>query len=219
MTVVTALPVRCAARTVAGPADRKNTWARRKKPYAPSDIMSRLLLADVMAKSLSRFFYGLLLVAFCCSGCVVVPKTVSSEEDSRCRLTTRKVTLDVSDDGPNSVLKGALRVTTACKEAECLLIVPAALVAIPVGSVVVSGSIMVGGNTIHWLEAQGKCEDSVTRSAVNSFMATTKAAGGMVVESYQDLAAWLTKYFPQQEQMETKIGEPGQATESISERP
>lgn len=35
-------------------------------------------------------------------------------------------------------------------------------IAVPAGSFVVSGSIVLIGNTLHWLEYQGRCNNDVT---------------------------------------------------------
>lgn len=167
--------------------------------------MRRLIDTDRAVKNLFLGIGWLCFVLFV-TGCVVA-KTVPSEVDTRCRLTTRKVALDFSEQGAGASVKAVLQTTKGCNNAECLLIVPAGLVAIPVGSVIVSGSIMIAGNTIHWLEAQGRCDDSATRKALNGLVEVTKSAGGKVVESYRDLSDWIEKNILQQEKVEAKARE------------
>lgn len=41
--------------------------------------------------------------------------------------------------------------------------------AVPVTTIVLSGSIVVVGNTVHWLERQGKCEDGYLKQKTDEF--------------------------------------------------
>ena len=66
-----------------------------------------------------------------------------------------------------------------------------AIGAVAVGSLVVSGSVVVVGNTIHWLEQQGSCNDSITQKTVDGFVSGLKSAGGYVVSTSEELLDWL----------------------------
>ncbi len=135
----------------------------------------------------SVLLFALLLIAF--TGCFY-PKTVM-DNDRQCKLTTKKLTLEFSDEGSQETAQGMLHMLRGCNEPECLYIVPIGLVAVPVTSFTVSGSIVVVGNTLHWIEQQGKCEDSATKKALRLLMKTTKSLGGKVIHSGKELALWL----------------------------
>ncbi|MDH4190049.1 MAG: hypothetical protein OEW21_07590 [Betaproteobacteria bacterium] len=88
------------------------------------------------------------LLSFALSACVVYPKKVEYY-DSDCRIDARRLELetgvlisDVCSGGGGSEVEGA-----------CL----AALLAVGAGSAIVSGSIVVVGNTVYWLEKKGRC--------------------------------------------------------------
>src|SRR6185436_17062241 len=80
------------------------------------------------------------------SGCIVYPKKVT-EYDHDCRITRQHLTLEYEylwGDCP------------AGDEEACLAII----VGTGAVSTVVSGSIVIVGNTLYWLEEQGRCEES-----------------------------------------------------------
>lgn len=79
-----------------------------------------------------------------------------------------------------------------CDEPECLLVY-APIITISAGSAIVSGSIVVIGNGLHWLEQQGSCEDGVLRNAVLSIRTSAIDAGGWMVESGRDLINWFDR--------------------------
>ena len=90
---------------------------------------------------------AVVLLSFALSACVVYPKKVEYY-DSDCRIDAKRLELEtgvlISDvcSGGGSEVEGA-----------CL----AALLAVGAGSAIVSGSIVVVGNTVYWLEKKGKC--------------------------------------------------------------
>jgi hypothetical protein len=86
---------------------------------------------------------GLSLLA---SGCVFYPKTVESY-DPVCELRTRQMQLK------SEVMHGTCGGSTQSEAVGCL----ALAAGITAGSAVVSGSIVVAGNTVYWLEKRGKC--------------------------------------------------------------
>jgi hypothetical protein len=46
-----------------------------------------------------------------------------------------------------------------CRTGDCLAGALAGVVVVTAGSAIISGSIVLTGNTIHWLEYQGTCSD------------------------------------------------------------
>ena len=80
------------------------------------------------------------------AGCAVYPKTVYDPDDQRCDLSSRKMRLEGATFQTQCTAGGA----------GCIL----GGVFIVAASTLVSGSIVVVGNTVHWLEKQGKCDDS-----------------------------------------------------------
>lgn len=90
----------------------------------------------------------------------ILPKTTTDIDDNRCHLVTKKLTLDAI---AHPMLSGD------CHGAdECLFILGvSALYTITTG--VISGSIALVGNTVHWLEKQGKCDDSFINTYLNNY--------------------------------------------------
>lgn len=92
--------------------------------------------------------------------CVFLPKNTGAESDS-CDLKFNKYRLSGNNEH-SELLQSELDRFSGCIGALCSGAVPATLaaaIATP-GSLIVSGSLVVVGNTAHWLEQQGKCEES-----------------------------------------------------------
>ena len=83
-------------------------------------------------------------------------------------------------------------IASDCHEPECLLVM-APIVAISVGSLVVSGSIVVTGNTIHWLEKQGRCQGSLTQQTLEGLIQAGKSMGGTVIRTGTELIDWFRR--------------------------
>jgi hypothetical protein len=92
----------------------------------------------------------LLIVVMAIQGCAAYPKVNKSVDYKRCDLLSRSYTLTVTDkpvmnpQSNNGGIIGELVVAGVFLGA----------------TVVVSGSLVVVGNTVHFLEKQGRCEDS-----------------------------------------------------------
>jgi hypothetical protein len=84
-----------------------------------------------------------------CTGCIVYPKKVRVY-DPDCRVTSHKLTLDAV------FLWGDCDARTPEEAEVCLLIIAGTGAA----STAISGSIVVVGNTLYWLEKQGRCDRS-----------------------------------------------------------
>lgn len=119
-----------------------------------------------------------------------MPK-VAPKNQLACELTTRKLTLDVSAEGVDEAVDAMLHMIGECDDSECLALIPVAIAAVPVTSFAVSGSIVVAGNTMHWLEQQGRCENSSTQKALKRFKKATQSLGGSVIHSGKEFVAWL----------------------------
>jgi len=63
---------------------------------------------------------------------------------------------------------------------------------------VVSGSIALVGNTLHWLETQGKCDDGMLKRAADSFVRPLKEEGGVVIDSEEQLKEIIKEKSPDQ---------------------
>jgi len=105
------------------------------------------------------------------SGCAFYPKAQQVEANSECDLYFKKLTMDVTSSriechgGGNSA-------------GTCIIL--AGVVA--GGTAVVSGSIVLVGNTLHWLEKQGKCDDSFLNTRVLNHNKPLLEDEGMLVE-------------------------------------
>lgn len=138
-----------------------------------------------------RFMLCILILASCC-GCFL-PKPLDSDANT-CKLVTKQYTLDFSAEEGEKIIAASTR---GCPDPECVLLVPlVSAVLMPTCSFVVSGSIVVVGNTIHWIEGQGKCDDSATNKAIERLKSTTKKFGGVVINTKDDAINWLKTLDP-----------------------
>ena len=91
-------------------------------------------------------------------GCAFVPR-VSSEQAYalQCKLFTRNLDLELTDL--------ELHDCHDTNELEACLVVYGVIA--PVLTFFVSGSIVLAGNTVHWLEYQGRCDESEFSKQIN----------------------------------------------------
>lgn len=144
----------------------------------------------------ARIWHGTvvaLISAVFLSSCIL-PK-FSTEEEPPCQLWTRKLEISVSSGEGRVIVDAMVSALSHCDTPECLMIVPLAILAIPVSSFIVSGSIVVAGNTVHWIEEQGRCPQSLTQQALRQTANSTKEAGGKVIESGKELIHWFEQQF------------------------
>src|SRR5260370_40058626 len=95
-----------------------------------------------------RILRTIIALSFFVSGCVFYPRTIEYY-DAECDIRYRALVLGteaIKKDCSGKMLKGL--------ESEACF---ALVVAMSAGSAIVSGSIVVIGNTVYWLEKQGKC--------------------------------------------------------------
>jgi len=113
------------------------------------------------------------------SGCFTA-KTVDNPEDERCNLVTKQRELHYDSDLTNSLGKGGD---------------PRAMLPILVGSApvsfIVSGSIVMVGNAVHWIEKTGKCSDKDVQKYSETKTKEAEAKGGKVVKSPKNFSDFL----------------------------
>ena len=136
-------------------------------------------------------FIFILSLIFC--SCLVVPKSERASVKN-CELETKSWTLEVHEinlnndcHGCGDFVKGILE--CGGKSEECITFVAG----VSVGWTVIAGSVVVSGNTIHWLEKQGSCKDSVLKNSINKLYSSTVELGGIVVNSSDDLIEYFSK--------------------------
>ncbi len=135
-----------------------------------------------------------LFIVFLIYSCIALPKTVSKEEQD-CFLVTKSMTIDfytspeLMDEAVDEMINA---ISSDCHKPECLLLF-APLIAISAGSLVVSGSIVIVGNTIHWMEEQGRCDDSVTQQTLASLKNPLQRLGGKVIHTGNELIEWFKR--------------------------
>ncbi len=82
--------------------------------------------------------------------CAVVPVTKPhSARDRACGLSTHQWNLDLVKAGHYSA---------SCNSPECILVTGVAAIAVVGVTAIVSGSIVLVGNVVHWVEQQGRCD-------------------------------------------------------------
>ena len=92
--------------------------------------------------------------------CIYVP-VVDESESAKCNTVTKSLSLDKIDS------EGAIAMR--CRNEECAVVL-AGVATISAGSAIISGSIVLTGNTLHWLEYQGTCSDGYLNKVKQSFL-------------------------------------------------
>ena len=140
--------------------------------------------------------FALIFACLLTSSCFV-PET-KPNQNYDCQLVTKEWSLEVKgyDNSDTVLIEGLSGATRSCQDAECVLaniaIVTAGVITVSAGSFIVSGSVVVVGNTLHWLEQQGFCDDSITQKTVDGFVSRLKGAGGYLISTSKDMSDWLT---------------------------
>lgn len=94
-----------------------------------------------------------LLATLLLSSCAFVPReSYDQVYADDCSMRTRKLTLSVEPIPEGSC---------PTRDAEACLLTFG--VVVPAGTFIVSTSLVIVGNTLHWLEYQGLCEEGVVR--------------------------------------------------------
>lgn len=117
--------------------------------------------------------------------CVAYPKETFRKDYERCDLVSREYHLTMNRGGLKMLMEGTLDPLQA--------LVLAGLSASV--TIVVSGSVVIVGNTVHFLEKQGSCDDSFLNQQVLSYiMPLLSEAGEQITdESLQSTELEITQ--------------------------
>lgn len=99
--------------------------------------------------------FSVILLAISLSACVAVPVVDQEEAASSCKTYTKSMSLKAVQINPNC---GSYN--------ECL----AVMLTVSAGSVIISGSIVLTNNTVHWLEYQGTCSNGYLNAIRQQFI-------------------------------------------------
>ncbi len=113
------------------------------------------------------------------SSCAVVPVTrPHSVRDSACGLSTHEWNLDLVKMGGYSA---------NCDSPECVVSVGLVAVATIGITAIVSGSIVIVGNAVHWIEQQGSCDADKLEQGVEEINTPLIQHGGKPIKTKQAL--------------------------------
>ena len=112
-------------------------------------------------------FFLFILISFTIGSCLVLPKTENVSNEN-CKLVTKSWTLEGHELGKRSncdvwcgdFIKGVVKCS---KGEDCIKMIAV----VSVGWTVVAASVVGLGNTVHWIEKQGRCEESTVRNSKN----------------------------------------------------
>lgn len=99
-------------------------------------------------------------------------------------MVTKKLTIDCIDTTP-------VNVGSVVNNSEELVAILAGLAAISAATAIVSGSIVITGNAINWLEQEGTCDDGVIKEAINDLSDSLLSIGGWFVKSKDEILDWI----------------------------
>jgi hypothetical protein len=144
--------------------------------------------------------YFLVFSILICYSCVTIPKEVKPSEND-CQLTTKEYTLALHGNSKPYLEaiaeqsffllecgSGDNAITAFCN------FINITIVGVSAGTFIVSGSIVIVGNTIHWIEKQGVCDDSAIKNAKVRLFKYGTSAGGWVVQSSNDIKDWIKAF-------------------------
>ena len=106
----------------------------------------------------------IIFISLLLSACVFYPEIKQEQPNQKCTLFTPKWQLSNQQIQDFQVCDA--RYMDDEEFAACLV---ALGVVLPVTSAIVSGSFVLFGNTLNWLEYQGKCDESFLRQSVRNF--------------------------------------------------
>lgn len=118
-----------------------------------------------------------ILLAFALPACIYVPVVDDSNEPaSACQTITRHMSLQNLSEMESRDTQGRsngipINIGGSCTP-ECAAAILAAVIVVSAGSAIISGSIVLTGNTVHWLEYQGTCSDGYLNSTKQLFLET-----------------------------------------------
>jgi hypothetical protein len=98
-----------------------------------------------------KIIFIIFILLFCVSSCVFLPKTSAEQKYyNQCEMATKKLTLNADISKKYSMCGGQ-----DLKEEPLICLVASGVVG--AASLVVSGSIVIIGNSIHWIEYKTSC--------------------------------------------------------------
>lgn len=116
---------------------------------------------------------------FFCVSCAVVPvEKPHSAEDILCGVSTHEYDLKLVKMGS---------ISASCDSPECVLSIGIFAAAWTGVTAIVSGSIVVVGNTVHWLEQQGPCDNDKLEQQINNVNAPLIQQGGKNIKTKSEL--------------------------------
>jgi hypothetical protein len=119
----------------------------------------------------------IILILTLLQACVAYPKFTPDRDNKRCELVTKKLRLATEKD--------AYKVTAKIDPISAI-ISAGLLYGV---TVVVSGSVVLVGNTVHFLEKQGQCDDSFLNTQLLDHLKPLLEQGGTVIEPKQPAAS------------------------------
>ena len=126
--------------------------------------------------------------------CLILPKTENSSDKKRCKLVTKSWDFEVHKFGNHSNCETDcsefVRSVINCgKSEDCIQLITV----VTVGWNVVSASVVGAGNTIHWIEKQGRCKESTVRNSLTQLYSITVDVGGFIIETGKDFVDFFKK--------------------------
>ena len=119
------------------------------------------------------------LFAFLSLSCAVVPvQRAHSPYDRVCGISTHEYHLKVVEMG---------NISASCHSAECIVSIGVFAAAWAGVTAVVSGSIVLIGNTVHWIEQQGPCNKNELEQQVTNVNTPLIEQGGKTVIIKEDI--------------------------------
>lgn len=117
--------------------------------------------------------------ALICISCSVVPVVKShTPRDKECGVTTHEYDLKLVEMGG---------ISASCNSAECILSLGVVAAAWTGFTAIISGSIVVLGNTVHWLEQLGPCDTNELEEQVMDVNQPLIKQGGKPIYTKEEL--------------------------------
>ena len=118
-------------------------------------------------------------ITFLCVSCSVVPvQKARSPHDIMCGVSSHEYDLKVVR--PRNL-------SASCNSPECILSLGLVAAAWTGVTAVVSGSIVMVGNTVHWLEQLGPCDNDKLEQQINNVNAPLIKQGGKNIRTKAEL--------------------------------
>jgi hypothetical protein len=109
------------------------------------------------------------LLLFVLAACVYVPVSNHDAESATCKTFSNSMSLDTKP------FNGNVECPAGADVGGCLAAIALLPVFLPVGTLIISGTIVVSNNTIHWLEYQGTCSDGYLNNTKKMFLNSMSA--------------------------------------------